>query len=250
MQADLEPLAAVIQTLRTEGSPVSLLIVVPITSYLSGSKIRKIDINDTSQMRTVLEPAIKFAEKHRIAIVCVTHYSKDATRSSIHRVIGSSAFVAVSRSVITVGAAPDGGVHDKVLAQVKNNLPNAPEGAVRFHTERLTVAIDDRNGADVEATRVVWDGVDPNALNVQGGTRGPISRYATIFPGWVSAHFILEKPANGWLPVSDVMQAAVSAGVASRKWWDDHSSDYLEKANVGGTWMCRLQRVPPPLGKT
>ena len=41
------------------------------------------------------------------------------------------------------------------------------------------------------------------------------------------------------LPVTTIKTAAVAAKVVSERWWDEHSGEYLDKRNVGGTWMCR-----------
>lgn len=249
IQDDLGQLAALLRKHRANGTPVGLLVLDPITSYLNGSRLRKVDLNDAGQLRSILEPTLVLAQAEAVAVVCVTHFGKDETRKMVHRVLGSTAFVQTSRSLVTITAAPDGGQFDKVLIQAKGNLPSNVEGAWRFHTEKLTVEYDSRNRKPIEATRVVWDGVDTavTADRLIGSSQGPVSQYATTFGLWLSTHFRFQQPSDGWLPVTTVKQTAIDEGRASRKWWDDHSGEFLEKENRSGTWMCRPKRgVPPP----
>lgn len=59
-------------------------------------------MNDAGQLRTILEPWLILAQQHNIAIVCVTHFGKDTSRSIVHRVLGSAAFAQTCRSLIAV----------------------------------------------------------------------------------------------------------------------------------------------------
>src|SRR5690606_28258489 len=97
---------------------------------------------------------LRFASEQNIAIVCVTHFSKDTSRSMLNRVLGSAAFAQTCRSLCAVLQQPsneDGVVdpHAKVLMQVKGNLPEHPGGAWRFTTEKAEVGIDPRNGKPI-----------------------------------------------------------------------------------------------------
>lgn len=71
-----------------------MAVIDPVTSYPPGQKLKKVDLSDARHLRTVLEPWMELAQKHDIAIVCVTHFAKNTTRSILHRVFGSGAFAA------------------------------------------------------------------------------------------------------------------------------------------------------------
>lgn len=219
---------------------VELLIIDPVTSYLSGKTLRRVDLNDAGQLRTVLEPWLVIANRLSIAVVCVTHFAKDSNRSMLHRVLGSSAFAQTCRSLCAVVARPDDGVYAKALIQVKSNLPEQPVGAWKFTTERVQVSTDATNQKPIVATRPVWEELAPEitASSVLGNERGPVSQYQGIFGVWLQAFFI-NTPPDQYLPVTIVKRAAIAEGVASARWWDDHSGDYLEKVNSNGTWLCR-----------
>ncbi|MDP5279224.1 AAA family ATPase [Sphingomonas sp. DG1-23] len=253
MQDDLEAVSKGLAEARDMGDPFAMLVIDPVTSYLPGQKLRKVDLNDAGQLRTVLEPWLNVAQAFNIAIVCVTHFAKDTNRSMLHRVLGSSAFVQTCRSLCAVMDQPriedeEPDPHAKMFMQVKMNLPEYPGGAWKFRTERVEVGVDHRNGKPIYATRPAWDELDPALTpnSTVGKSRGPKSQYEAPFAMWMQAFFVL-YPNHEWLPVSTVKQVAVGEKVVSASWWDKHSADHMEKQNVNGEWMCRPKRVT--LGK-
>jgi hypothetical protein len=240
MQDDLEQVSHWLTTARAEGLPFAMLVIDPVTSYLPGQKLKKVDLNDAGQLRTVLEPWLKLAEEHNIAIVCVTHFAKDQSRAMLHRVLGSAAFVQTCRSLIAVTERPgeDAGPHEKVLMQVKVNLPERPDGAWKFSTERVEVGTDERNGLPIFATRPNWEEQDTalTPKSIMGNARGPVSKYDATFGMWVNAQFVA---ADEWQQVNIIRMRALADRAATERWWNDHSGEYLEKVNEGGVWMCR-----------
>ena len=109
MQDDLGEIRRWLTAARDEGFPFAMLVIDPVTSYLPGQKLRKVDLNDAGQLRTVLEPWLVLAQEHNIAIVCVTHFAKDTTRSMLHRVLGSAAFTQTCRSLMAIVSREDDG---------------------------------------------------------------------------------------------------------------------------------------------
>jgi hypothetical protein len=250
MQDDLEAVSKGLAEARALGSPFAMLVIDPVTSYLPGQKLRKVDLNDAGQLRTVLEPWLILAQTHNIAIVCVTHFAKDTTRSMLHRVLGSAAFAQTCRSLCAVIEQPrqedeEPDPHAKVFMQVKVNLPEHPGGAWKFRTERVEVGNDHRNGKPIYATRPAWDeldvGLTPNST--VGKSRGPKSQYEGVFAMWFQAFYLI-YPNHEWLPVTTVKQVALQEKVVSASWWDKHSGDHMLKENVNGQWMCRPKASP------
>lgn len=245
LQDDIEQVAHWLNHARDERRPFAMLVIDPVTSYLPGQKLRKVDMNDAGQLRSVLEPWLRLADNHNIAIVCVTHFAKATDRSMLNRVLGSTAFVATCRSLIAVTERPstedyEPDPHEKLMMQVKGNLPEDPGGAWKFATERVQVGTDHRNGKPVYATKPAWDEQD-RALtpsNVLGKRRGPKSQYEVPFAMWLQAHF-LTYPGAEWLPATDVRQAAVDGKVVSASWWAKHSADHMDRENRGGMYFCR-----------
>ncbi|MCC7100275.1 MAG: AAA family ATPase [Rubrivivax sp.] len=242
LQDDLSAVRAELGRARGEGQPYAMLVIDPITSYLHGGKLRRVDMNDSGHLRTVLEPWVVLAAETGIAIVGVTHLAKDTTRSLLHRVLGGGAFAQLCRSLIAVVNRPDEGPYEKAILQVKSNLPDAQKGAWRFRTAQRVVGVSAR-GREVQANFPEWDRFDaaltPEAL--AGGARGPVSKYPAVFGLWLQTYFATLPP--DFVPVADVRARALADGVVSDKWWNEHSAEYLDKRNVNGLWLCR-PRVP------
>lgn len=240
MQDDLQAVRAVLSGAAVVGQPFSMLVIDPVTSYLPGRKLRKVDLNDAGQLRTVLEPWLVVAQEFNLAIVCVTHFMKDTTRAMLHRVLGSAAFAQTCRSLCAVVARPDEDMYAKALIQVKVNLPDHPGGAWKFRTQKVHVGTDAKSQKPIFATSPVWEELDPDMTpeSVVGGTRGPVSKFPAAFGPWLRAFFVTTPPHVG-LKVADVKAAAINAGVVTARWWDEHSSEYLDKQNIGGIWQCR-----------
>ena len=123
------------QTLQALHKP-RLVIIDPINACLGSTDARPFNPNSVTHVRGLLRRLETLATRHRVAIVCVTHFTK-AKGGALHRVTGSFAFVAAARSVFTVTRKEDD-PDQRVLGPAKNNL--AADGhPIAFRIEqRLT----------------------------------------------------------------------------------------------------------------
>jgi hypothetical protein len=240
MQDDIEAVRAELKKAREHSASFAMLVIDPITSYLPGQKLRKVDLNDAGQLRSVLEPWLAVAQEYSLAIVCVTHFMKDTTRSMLHRVLGSAAFTQTCRSLCAVVARTEDGMYAKTLLQVKVNLPEHPGGAWKFITAKVQVGVDPSNGKPIHATHPVWEELDCDITpeSLVGGTRGPVGKQADKLGPWLKQYFA-SIPAGQGVPVTSVIEAALAAGAVTKRGWDEKSKFYLDKKNVNGTWLCR-----------
>lgn len=250
MQDDLESISEWLAFAEADGRPFAMLVIDPVTSYLPGQKLRKVDLNDAGQLRSILEPWLALAQKHNLAIVCVTHFAKDTARSMLHRVLGSAAFAQTCRSLCAVIERPapkdtEPDPHAKALVQVKVNLPEHPGGSWKFRTEKVELGVDPRNNRTIAATRPNWEELDSGLTpqSMVGGSRGPVSKFEATFGMWVQAYFLTQPPGQ-WLPVETVKALAIAERATTDRWWTQHSGDYLEKTNEGGIWFCRPRCSP------
>jgi putative DNA primase/helicase len=143
LQADLELLEEKIREL----GDVALVIIDPVSSYLG-----KTDSHKNAEVRAVLEPLSAMAERARVAVLSITHFSKAgaATGSkAIHRFIGSIAFVGAPRMAFAVIEDPDD-KDRRLLLHAKNNLAVPPQG-LAYRLEQTTV------GEGIVASRVKWE---------------------------------------------------------------------------------------------
>lgn len=126
---------------------VALVNVDPVSSYLG-----KTDSHRNSEVRGVLEPLSEMAERTRVAILSVTHFSKsgaNSTTKALHRFIGSIAFTGAPRAAFAVieDAEHEG---RRLFLHAKNNLARPPQG-LTYRLEQCLI------GDAIPASRVVWD---------------------------------------------------------------------------------------------
>ena len=96
LQHDLELLERKI----AEIGNVAPVVVDPVSSYLG-----KADSHKNSEVRSVLEPLSEMADRARVAILSITHFSKSGannTTKALHKFIGSIAFTGAPRAAFAV----------------------------------------------------------------------------------------------------------------------------------------------------
>ena len=196
LQADLDLLA---DKVRKFGN-VNLVIVDPVTSYCG-----KVDGNSTTDIRAVLAPLAEFAERHRLAVIAVSHPPKSAAGGkALYAVTGSLAWIAAARTAFTI--VEDADDHDRRLfLNSKNNLaPLAPGIGYRL-VQRLVTG-------DCVASHVEWDNMpvtmsaDQALAATAGGDAGGISADD-------ATEFLREVLERGEALVDDIESEARAAGL-------------------------------------
>jgi len=145
LQSDL---ALLEQEVRRIGD-VALIIIDPVSSYMG-----KTDSHKNSEVRGVLEPIGEFAERLRVAVLSVTHFSKagaNSTTKALHRFIGSIAFVGAPR--IALAVIEDAENDRRLLLHAKNNLAPPPLGLAYRIKEKIV----GDPGRAVTAPYIAWD---------------------------------------------------------------------------------------------
>ena len=132
-----------LETMINEIKGVTLIVVDPLSAYLSG-----VDSYKNTDVRLMLAPLSKLAERHNIAIVGVEHPPKSSNGRAINQVGGSIAFVAASRSAYLVSKDPED-EERRLFLKIKNNLSNY-SGGISFTVESHKLT----NG--IEISKVVW----------------------------------------------------------------------------------------------
>ncbi len=124
-----------------------LVVIDPVTAYLGG-----VDSHKNADIRGLLAPLGALAERHRVAVVAVTHLNKASGGPAIYRAMGSLAFAAAARAAWAVTKdEPD--PRRRLFVPIKNNI--APDtGGLAYRIEPLGV-----DGCPV----VAWE---PGPVNV------------------------------------------------------------------------------------
>lgn len=155
---------ATLDRLISEIGNVGIVIIDPVSAYLG-----KVDSHNNSEVRSVLAPLSRLAEKHNVAVVCVSHLNKGGDAKAIYRITGSLAFGAAARAVVVVGPNPEDATgKEKVFCQAKSNLSKL-QPAITFSVEDVHLPIE-----SVQTSKIRWEHIDPhlNAKTVLGGGDG------------------------------------------------------------------------------
>jgi putative DNA primase/helicase len=201
LQADLMLLEQKI----AEIGDVALVIIDPISSYMG-----KTDSHKNAEVRGALEPLSEMADRLKVAILSITHFSKSGSGSSskaLHRFIGSIGFTGAPRAAFAVIEDMDN--EGRILfLSAKNNMVRKPQGLayrllqtfvgkdeilasyVHFDSEPVTVSAD-------AALRASEDGGDRSAAAE-------------------AEEFLRDKLSAGPVPAKDGEEHARALGIAPR----------------------------------
>lgn len=206
------------------------VVIDPVSAYLAGT-----DEYKNGEVRALLKPLMKMAERHGVAILCVTHLTKGGGTNSVHRMIGSIGFAGAARSVWMIAKDPKN-PERRLMLLSKCNIA-ADEGGLAYSIVNGTIAFEpgtiDQSADDVLAEE-------------QQGESGP---------GRPAAE---RNEAEEWLrqkladfaehPVSDLQKASDAAGIHWRtveRAKKDLGVIY-RRAVFGGGYVWRLPKPGKP----
>lgn len=174
-----------------------LVIIDPVSAYLG-----KTDSYKDAEVRGLLAPLARLAERHAVAVLGVMHLTKDTQRRAIHRAGGSVAFVGAARVVLAVGKDQGDEVR-RLLVPVKTNL-SAPPASLAYRIAGLAG----------EAAHVEWEpepvrGVEADTLL---GAEAPEDRAERRD----ADELLRELLAEGERPSLELFKAARANGVSER----------------------------------
>jgi hypothetical protein len=190
----------VLEALITKLGDVGLVIIDPVDAYIGGN----IDPHKNAAVRAVLEPISEMADRLNVAILALTHFSKQVANRAIYRFIGSIAHIGAARVAFAVVADPE----DKtrvLLLHAKNNLAPARKG-LAFRIEQHLVA-DGVFGSSVffEPEHVTDVSAD-EALAAESGAVETTAKDEVT-------EFLSTILANGRVSIPDIEAEARSAGL-------------------------------------
>lgn len=179
------------------GVDARLVVVDPLMAYLGSDT----DSYRDQDVRGILAPLARLAERTGVAILVVRHFSKGATAKVIHKGGGSVGIVGAVRTAMMVARDPDDPEGPRrILAQTKSNVAAFPP-SLAFHMEESA------NGA----ARIVWEGVSThtaaalNALPTEPGERSALDEACDVL-----RHIL----AAGRVDAKTAQQEAKAAGIS------------------------------------
>jgi hypothetical protein len=232
LQADIELLEQKIAEL----GDVSLITIDPISSYLG-----KTDSHKNAEVRGVLEPLSAMAERTRVAVLSVTHFSKAGaanTTKALHRFIGSIAFVGAPRMAFAV--IEDAEITDRrLMLHAKNNLVVPPQG-LAFKL-RQTIVGEPSKG--IVTSRVDWES-EPVTITANEALAAELGG-SNAKPSEEAECFLRDLLADGPVPAKQVRTEADAAGLswATVRRGKDRLGIKPHKAGMDSGWLWSLPKM-------
>ena len=220
---------------------VGLVTIDPVDAYIGSG----VDSHKNAAVRAVLEPLSEMAGRLRVAVLAITHFSKQPGGKAIYRFIGSIAHIGSARIGFTVvpDAENDGRV---LLLHAKNNLAPRQPG-LAFRLEQRIVA------DGIVASSICFDSqhvsqTADEALAAETGARSESSAKDA------AVEFLKDVLANDRMAVADIEASARAAGMLGAstpinkdKPFRDAKKEIGVKATYDGynrRWVWELSKAP------
>ncbi|MEI9979372.1 MAG: AAA family ATPase [Edaphobacter sp.] len=187
------------QQVRQVPGGVSLLIVDPIVSAVSG------DMHRANDVRRSLQPIVDFAAEQGCAVLGITHFAKNTGgNNTTERVIGSQAFAALARMVLATAKEEES--EQRVFTRAKSNISLDGGG---FHYTIQELGVRDHSGRNINTTRVVWgDAMQGNARSILSSVEGQNDEFKPINRVEEAMQFLRTEIARGPVPARDLIERA------------------------------------------
>ena len=190
-----------LETMIHEIKGISMIVIDPLSAYLAG-----VDSYKNTNVRSILAPLSKLAERYDLAIVCVEHPPKSSNGKAINQVGGSKAFIAAARSAYLVSKDPQDEKRSLFL-RIKNNLTS--------HSVGISYTLEEVILPTGEISKVVW-GDEPVKI-----TADEVLAYynRTEFQHGKESRkkWLQEELADGPKKVTDVLEEAKNQGISQKQ---------------------------------
>lgn len=162
---------------------IRLIIIDPISNYLG-----EVNMMAEQEVRTILIPLKRMAERYNVAVVLVMHLNKKNDLDAISRVGGAMAFIGVARCSWLFARDPkeepaEGEEAPKEtterkpdtfsMLRIKNNLVSSSKSGMAYSVNVRPIPIP--NEPDIITPYIVWGGVVDRSADEALGGRGRTS---------------------------------------------------------------------------
>jgi hypothetical protein len=179
-----------------------VLMLDPLLSFVD------LDSHNEQKVRRALAPMARLADEADLAVLGLMHLNKNQGAGALSRIMGSTAFTALPRSVLLLGAEGDdeSRLH---LVHIKANL-TAKGPSLACHVEGAVV---DHGGETFDTSKFVIDRIsDATADDVLGDPESTIDRTAKDDAG----DWLLDYLRNGRVAAQTAIDDAKKVGIGRR----------------------------------
>ena len=206
---DLTELEAAFVQQAASDVPFAMMGLDPLISRLSPH----LDSHKDAEVRQALEPLVDLATKLDVAMVGLIHHNKSTTADPLTAVMGSKAFAAVARQVLTMATDPmDPTEATKLLGQTKNNLGKKRMGTSMYEIQSVVVGSDE--DGDIASGRITWKENVPESIDELRLAKKPLFEGAPPMTVAAQAAVWLEDYLEG-LGGQDSSNGVLAAGNAA-----------------------------------
>jgi putative DNA primase/helicase len=214
---------------------VLLVVIDPISSYLG-----KVDSHKNAEVRSVLEQLTEMADRTKVAVLSITHFSKvgagSNTRKALHRFMGSIAFTGAPRVCFAVIEDPED-ADRRLFLYVKGNVSAVPQG-LAFRLEQTIVA------DNIVACRVAFE-TEPVTITADQAVAAEAAGSEHQNAIAEAEEFLTDVLAGGPVPQKDVKADAEGAGLswATVRRAKDRLGIKPHKSGMDGPWVWARPKV-------
>ncbi|MCP4591813.1 MAG: AAA family ATPase [bacterium] len=203
-----------------------LVIIDPVSAYMG-----RADSHKNGDVRGLLAPLASLAQRHRVAVLLISHLNKSEGTSAQYRIMGSLAFVAAARMGWAVAKDKEDG-RRRLLLPIKSNLCKEPTGLA--YTLADDTARPGYNGQPVVAWEgtPITEGLDELLRPDTGNQRGNRKEAAE----WLKAALADGPVASATL----VEDASESSGISRRTLFRAKDDAGIRAKRVGKVWEWSL----------
>ncbi|MCD2140413.1 AAA family ATPase [Rhodococcus pyridinivorans] len=187
---------------------VKFVVVDPLMSTIGA----KTDVNRNNEVRALVEPWAKLAERIDGVVLGIAHLNKSGSGDVVAAINGSSAFGEVARTVFGFAKDPDSTSGDRIMSQEKNSI-GEEDLALIYRLESHKVTTDSGKTAEVARFVIVGD---------SDRTVGDVLRTGPAQTDGDSGHreideWLLELLADGPVAAKEVFASANEVGYSTDK---------------------------------
>jgi hypothetical protein len=234
---NLESDLPLIEEWLTDHEEARMITLDPLNAYLGET-----DGNSDVGIRAVLTPLAALAEKHQVCIICIVHCGKAEGRASAQKVLGSTGYVGVARTLFEVLREPESAqsqptgvtqsqatsAQRRVLASAKANVGN---------NGKLSIGFELIPEPDGDHCFVVWDekSAELDADDIRGqeeNSKAPRRKK--------SEEFLRAILADGPIPAAEAQAKAEAKGLKERTLKTAKSKLGVISQKVGERWYWSL----------
>ena len=180
---------------------VNLLVIDPVSAYLSETRGKPINRNQGGDVRTIQDRLARFAAKHDLGVLAVSHLNKSSGARAITRIMGSLEWVAAPRAIFLV--TEEVGTDRRLFLPLKNNL--APDRyGYAFRIETRIVA------DGITSSAIVWD-QDPVTISAEEALAAAAKK-----PPSAAIDFLQQALSDGPMDQTEIVRRGREAGFTEK----------------------------------